>query len=151
MKTKTTIYAGILLGTSVLKAEPVTPQLLDALSWAESGNNPEAVGKAGEIGRWQMTDAARLTVAQWRASMGEPIGTCSRNDPSVAADWLLLCNLWFYRQTGRMPTLEELLMVHNAPQLAKKRGFILSKMPKATQELVRRVKARLEKHPRYRQ
>lgn len=66
-RTRKTIAAS-LVAASLAHAAPLPPmaQLLDAMSYAESRNNDNAVGRDGERGRWQFTKATWLDVNAWR-------------------------------------------------------------------------------------
>lgn len=113
--------------------------LLLALSLHESNNNDFAVGKRGEVSRYQVMPQI------WR------MATLSRNWRSPAIANSVACKIirerwtWFKNGTKREPTPQEFYAMWNAPGLFMVRSYRLESMPPEIQERCERFARTLQK------
>ena len=72
-------------------ASVVTEALLDRVAWAESRNNPRAVGKLGEIGAYQLRPIAIREVNRLTGSRFTIADACTSKAREIARRYLLIC------------------------------------------------------------
>jgi hypothetical protein len=98
----------------------VTESFIARVALRESGNNPLARGKAGELGTYQMKPVAVKDVQSrygWRHSFKEATSTHAR---AYAEAYLIMCELRFKAHYKRQPSEGELYRIWN-------RGFLGSR------------------------
>ena len=72
-------------------ASVVTEALLDRVAWAESRNNPRAVGKLGEIGIFQLRPIAIMEVNRLTGSRYTIADARTGRAREIARRYLLIC------------------------------------------------------------
>ncbi len=117
-------------------------QLLDALAFVESSNNPRAVSPAGARGLYQFMPAT------WGDVMDMPFTQAF--DP-VSSEIAAVRYLEWIRATlvkwkGSADVSDVLACWHGGIGRYKRRGYDLSKMPESTQQFVARVTMRMRIH-----
>jgi hypothetical protein len=114
--------------------------MVDALAMVESGNNPHARGRAGEVTEFQFKPGTLAEANHgWRKY--NKVQGSSSNPPARLAASFYVGKLFqqLTIATGRAPTPQELYAVWNIGFHAYRRnGFTLSRCPKATQDRARR-------------
>lgn len=120
---KSTALAILLL--SAAQASGVTPAELDALSQIESGNRDRAVGRAGEVSRYQIMPKV------W-AKFGGKNPRDQREARRVARKILEAQSAAFKLKVRREPTPCELYMLWNSPRKFRANGMNCFEMPWAT-------------------
>lgn len=103
MKGKTTIIV-LALHFATVEAKPMS--LWDALAEIESGRNDKAVGKCGEVSRWQILPAV------WEQYRKPGMKPCNAKDAMVVA-WNHYGDLGdgFILKTSRKPTETDMLIL----------------------------------------
>lgn len=120
---KTATLAILLL--SAATASGVTPAELDALSQIESGNRDRAVGRAGEVSRYQIMPKV------WRAFGGKNPRD-KREARRVARLYLEAQSAAFRLAIHRQPDAMELYFLWNSPRKFKARHMLAFMMDMPT-------------------
>lgn len=147
MKTKNrnTVFL-VALACAVVEASP-SPEFLVALAKTESNGNPEARGKSGDLGLYQMTPAAWEDVNRARRAVGLPVYRhSSATVPTVAtiyAEAYLRILSEQIDRAGLEPNPETVWLAWNLGFTGARRiGFDPDRAPAST----RRGLARLNEH-----
>lgn len=120
---KTATLAILILAAA--SAADVTPAKLDALSQVESGNRDRAVGRAGEVSRYQIMPKV------WKAFGGRNPRD-QREARRVARLYLEAQSAAFKLKVRRDPTPCELYMLWNSPRKFRAHRMNCFTMPWAT-------------------
>ena len=109
--------------------------ILDALSMIESGNNDKAVGKAGEVSRYQIRPSV------WRAQYREPMNPANPVHARLVASRILANRIHDFRfHQGCAPTTMEKYLLWRCP-------FRVLKPTKADLAIARRFANLVESKP----
>jgi len=108
------------------QVEAVDSRLLEALATVESGGNDRAVGRAGEVSRYQIKpDVWRRAVKAkgWKARDAE----AAKRVANAILDERINR---FKQATGREPTAREVYALWNAPGVLAQQGWRYERLPK---------------------
>jgi hypothetical protein len=105
--------------------------VLEALAMVESGGNDRAVGRAGEVSRYQILPRLWRQAVQGKAEREAHEAATARQVATTILEGRLAR---FRAATAREPTAREVYALWNAPGLLERKGWRYERLPRVVRQ-----------------